>query len=814
MAGMRFFAVVVVSLLLCARTMVSAAAQGTASAPVADGAVVKQLLLRESADKSSAGASQGNLLKADSWRAFEKGFQREGGAFVCDNAQDGKGLRGVSQNVTLNQTRPEPIIASAWSKAENAGGARDSDYSLYLDLVYTDGTPLWGQSAPFKVGAHDWERVVVKVMPEKSVRSLSFHLLFRRHSGKAWFRDPELRTIAATEGALVFDGVAVALKGRAAEGFQARDAAAESDFVRIEREALGLKLEAKRSAERGATFMDVTLSDTQGKDRAITLIYAIPLEGSGWRWLEHARHSVPAEAPREYMNASRWTAIGGGRLSYYPFAAVANGARGLALGIDMAAPAFFRCGYNAGTKELFLAYDLGLAPEKPSARVRFCSFDFDPAWEFRAALGRYHEIFSAAFQSKTPQQGLWMPFAKISEVKGWEDFGFKFKEGDNETKWDDEHNIITFRYTEPMTWWMKMPKEMPRTLDAALAEARRLADAKNDSAAKAFFTSGYHDAEGKFAARLLDTPWCDGTVWSMNSAPGIKGEKTDFKNKWNPDLIERLYGSKRKADLDGEYVDSSEGYVTDELDFRRDHFAAAETPLTFRADNPRPAIFRGLIAFEYVRGIAKDVHGMGKLMMANGAPDRLCWLAPMLEVMGTETDWNRSGKWSPMRDEALLYRRALCGPKPYCFLMNTQFDKFGNDLVEKYMKRSLAYGMFPGFFSHNASQGHYFTRPELYDRDRPLFKKYLPLCRKVAEAGWQPVTRARSSDARVCVERFGERLLTVFNDSAEQKTARIKLEGLKAASAQGLLSGKSTELNDDHFAVTLGAEDVEVFELR
>ena len=46
-----------------------------------------------------------------------------------------------------------------------------------------------------------------------------------------------------------------------------------------------------------------------------------------------------------------------------------------------------------------------------------------------------------------------------------------------------------------------------------------------------------------------------------------------------------------------------------------------------------------------------------------------------------------------------------------------------NELVERYMKRALAYGMFPGFFSHNASEGHYFTRPSLYNRDRALLKK-------------------------------------------------------------------------------------------
>ena len=78
---------------------------------------------------------------------------------------------------------------------------------------------------------------------------------------------------------------------------------------------------------------------------------------------------------------------------------------------------------------------------------------------------------------------------------------------------------------------------------------------------------------------------------------------TDFKNKWNAAIRERLYGPRSTGDLDGEYVDSSEGYVTDELDFRREHFAAARTPLVFSPDEHRPAIFRGLIAFEYVRGI-------------------------------------------------------------------------------------------------------------------------------------------------------------------------------------------------------------------
>jgi len=754
-----------------------------------------------------------NLLKPDAWRAYEQGFRRDGQWMVCDNASDARASRGVCQTVRLDQVRPEPILAELSSKAEDVQGGSPADYSLYLDLVYTDGTPLWGRIAGFGKGTHDWQRRRVLVMPEKPVKSLTFYMLLRRHTGKATFGDPRLVEIHAPAGTFRFDGVVVQSPTVPGEGFAVRDVAAGSDFVRIDQPALGLKLNCQQATHPGATFFDVTLSDTTGRDRAVTLVYSVPVDKKDLQWLENPRHNVPVEAGREYLGTVSFGAGSNGRMSRYPLGAVADDRRGVALGIDMTRPAFFRIGYNAAAGELFLAYDIGLTPEKPTARVRFCRFAFDPQWGFRAALAGYYEAFPEQFRCRTPKQGIWMPFAKISAVKDWEDFGFQFKEGNNETAWDDAHGIVTFRYTEPMTWWMPMPEGMPRTHEAALAEAKRLAGEAGDARAKALLASGYHDASGKIPVRLINRPWCDGAIWSMNSMPGIGGEATDFANKWSPAIRQRLYGPDRKADLDGEYVDSSEGYVTDELDFRREHFAAADTPLVFSPHDHRPAVFRGLIAWEYVRGIARDVHAMDRLMMANSTPSRLCWLAPWLDVMGTETNWNPGGRWQPMSDAELLYRRALCKGKPYCFLMNTPFEQFSHELVERYMKRCLAYGMFPGFFSHNASEGHYFTRPELYNRDRPLFVRYVPLCRRVAEAGWEPITRATSSDEHVHVERFGPRYLTVFNDSRQQRTATIRLEGTPPTSSRELLTGRPVRWQDGRTTVILEPEDVAVIEL-
>ena len=795
------------TILLAVSAMAFTLALTTASQAGVDGRVVKEVL------RAQVGGQ--NHLQGNAWRPWGKGFQREGEYLVCSNATARGVQRGASQTVSLQQKVPDPIVAVAWSRSLDVTGAPDSNYSLYLDLTYMDGGHLWGQTAPFDTGTHTWQQRRVIIVPEKPIAMVTVNLLLRGHAGKAWFRGAELHVQRAPAGATRFDGVPVLLTAAGRHGFQVRDVAADGDYVEISTSALGLHMSTEDQRQDDATFHDVTLRDTSGKDRAITLLYTVPVAPDGLYWLDDPRRATRIESTAEYANTSRFRVGSNGRLSKYPLGAVANARTGVALGIDMAQPAFYRVGYNAASGELYLAYDIGLAPEKPIARVRFCEFTFDPKWRFRAALARYYRLYGESFRCRTSHQGLWMPFAKISAVEQWRDFGFQFKEGTGETAWDDAHGITTFRYTEPMTWWMRMPKEMPRTMDQAVRYARQLAEEKNSAPAKALLTSGFHDEKGRWVALLRDEPWCDGAVWSINSMPGIAGEPTDFKLKWNPEIRARYYGPGRKGNLDGEYIDSSEGYVTAQLDFRRDHFAAATTPLCYSLDAKKPAIFRGLIVFEYIRAISRDIHDMNRLMMANSTPIRICWLAPLLDVMGTETNWNRNGKWQPMSDADLLYRRAMCRGKPYCFLMNTRFERFSHALVEKYMKRAIAYGMFPGFFSHNASQGHYFTRPELYNRDRPLFKKYVPLCRKLAEAGWEPVTKATCDCSDVHIERFGDRYLTVLNDGPQRRTVKVKWEpDLGATQCHELVANQIIISHDRTVSLTVDPGDIAVLDFK
>src|SRR5262245_25331625 len=87
-----------------------ASSPAEAALPRPDGAVTKAVLTPKAAGE--------NLLKADAWRGFERGFRRDGRTFVCDNGPDTKARRGASQTVVLHQERPAPIVATAWSRAE------------------------------------------------------------------------------------------------------------------------------------------------------------------------------------------------------------------------------------------------------------------------------------------------------------------------------------------------------------------------------------------------------------------------------------------------------------------------------------------------------------------------------------------------------------------------------------------------------------------------------------------------------------------------------------------------------------------------
>lgn len=818
------------------------------------------------------------------WQGWGKGFQltagagRNGSQAVTCARREGDGEFGASQTLSLDRTNLAPFIIRGWSRAENVTGSPDSGYALYVDLIYSDGTPLWGRTVNFSCGTHDWEQREFVLLPDKPVKSVTLHCLFRGHTGRVWFDDVSLAELPTPAGAVRFqgvpveatqlpaiqsqrpartfatkDGLALTLRDNvvsslqiagaeiataAPSGFLARDFAANSDIFAFSNGAcadLNLKLQTHITPQPDAVVVEGRVTDTTGKDRAVTLLFALPVDARGWHWGDDMRQQRVIAGAGEFVNSVNVHCGADGRMSRYPLAALWNDRVGLALALDMEHPAQYRLVYHAGTRQFFIAYDFGLTKETarfPSrADFRFVLFRFDPQWGFRAALQKYYDLFPEQFVKRVKREGIWMPFTDIAKVPDSADFGFAFQEGAPNVAFDDQHDIASFVYVEPMSYWLALPPEVPRTYASALARlTNNLAGDRSPEQremAAATFTSGIRTADGQFSLYLVKAPWCDGGVFTLNPNPALPVRKDYPATKAGvmQRAIAAAFEKNRPTNgsaaggLDGVYLDSFEMSAS-QLNYRRDHFPFAATPLVFDQDG-RVAELMIFNTWEFAHQLAQAQHARHKLMFANGVLWNFPFPAPLLDVLGSEVNWLHQGEYLPDTDAVMNFRRALSYQKPYCLLLNTDYEQFTPERVERYFQRCLFYGIWPGFFDQEASsKDPYWTSgKKWYERDRAQFKKYIPLLRRVTTAGWQPITAFTCDNPQLWLERYGDPAsgscyVTLFNDTAQPQTGTVKSDGPlpRGGGVKELVSGKTLSRVGEGWPIRLAPQSVALLE--
>jgi hypothetical protein len=790
---------------------------------------------------TNPGFEDGPPGSADDWAAYGSGYtvDESGGhsgsralQLVNDVSSD---THGAQQVITLNQTEPWPLYFSGWSKAQAVSGDIDSNYSIYLDVYYTDGSPLWGQTLRFDTGAHDWQFREGFIVPAKPIETVYVYCLLRNtHSGVAWFDDlsvqqvqseiatfdsvqvatsapsptpyggPNLSlatgaglslTLAAQGGALTgvtLGGTAVQDSERAyASGFFVRDVANETDFIHVGGSlaqvgetithtglitALDLDFSATYTATADRIVIHAEVADTSYTERAVTLYFALPITAAGWTWGDDIRTSRIISGVDEFDNFRYYTGLGAtGYLSKYPWASLSGPPGGIALGVPLDSLRIARLIHNPATNQFYAAFDLGLSTQTTKfprrASVDLVLYHFDPAWGFRAAARQYYDRFPMAFARRIPpeQEGIWVAFSDLSPIPNVEDFGIAFHELGSlgQVDFDDSAGILSFRYiAEPWSHWLRINDSGVdvHNYDQVIAYLQAQYQ-EGSTRAQATLSSGFFDENDHYLYDAYEAdetpPWCDGlagcAAFILNPDPDIS-DATYPLNKANLEWNQAARDTYTTTPgLDGEYVDSFLSHVS-VMDFRTAHFAATDTPLTYRTGDWRVGIPETFATTEFVRWLAQDVHDdLGRWLIANGMLLDLPWGADLFDFMGRETDWLRSGSFVPQSDARLSYYRTLSFQRPYGLLMNTQFENLSHELVEQYFQVCLFYGIYPSMFSHNASSDRYWDDPALYERDRPLFQRYIPLIRRLNVAGWEPVTYATTSDPDdVYIERFGD----------------------------------------------------------
>jgi len=540
-----------------------------------------------------------------------------------------------------------------------------------------------------------------------------------------------------------------------------------------------------------------------------TLRISIPYNGDKWKWLRGLDRSeqmqsglvyydtinvstvLPPDGAfngRDLSDGGYGDPVGQGTMSYYPLCAARIDDIGKGLGIDMSVPVVYRLGASTSLG-LIAEFDMATSPltkKFPNrAFFKLCQFDFNPEWGMRAALKQYYSIYPETFKKRVVNEGIWLPFTALRSIPDWSDFGFAF----HETSWgspdekegkkipnilsDKGTGVLSFQYTEP--WDIQLPiKTKIIAYDTLVSEKMISKEHKAH-----LDISATEDKNGLWQTRRLETPWFK-TGWAVSITNNCDPDLYGFNSYQY--ILQHEINPARKMNVDGIYFDSMEWNWHHDLNYREDHFAFTDYPLTFSKYVARPAIWNFTSEFEFMKKIADEMHSQGKLAMGNGHG----WnpfAAANLDLFGAELSWYSTDDHNT---EALDFKRAISFQKPIVFLLNEGLnDKAFTDAPYKgyeiYFEKMMAYGFFPSFFSVDASSDPYWQDHSKIENGRPFFKKYIPIIKQIAEAGWEPETAASGNSAAIRIERFGHdnKLFFTVRNNGNQDISCIVLLNLQ-----------------------------------
>jgi hypothetical protein len=490
----------------------------------------------------------------------------------------------------------------------------------------------------------------------------------------------------------------------------------------------------------------------------------------------------------------------------FPISAMCDEVSGVALAIPPSQPRQF--GIVSSRLGMSGRFYLGVSPvtkQFPNkASFAFILYKVDPleanqnepGWAFRSALSQYYRFYNDYYSPRVSQGGLWMFEMKDKIPPNVEQFGFD----EIEPQWgkktvegaisrDTKYKILSFPYTIVGQREIKFLPSLPKTYSGAMrayanwsptSQPPRHLTKENDQGdfylKNEITSSACLDNKGRYIIVIRDTNW--------------GGNSVSFKVNPNPKLFENenrmtVGGDTLKAvdkwlnqypAYDGVYVDSLGPLWLGILNYREEHFAYANYPLTVDSEG-KTALHNTTSHYEYLENLREKMKMQGRLVMGNaiyaynsstshpehyrkGTKLGRFFCAALLDIGGSESGVHPSVD----RCEDV---RGFMGKKPYAYLNYYWEDE---NQVETFVNKSLCYGIFAGN-TKSLTGDSYYDNPYGYTRDKRLYDWYLPLVRKLTQAGWEPRRYATVSDHNIKYERFGsgdETYFTLYNDSAKK----------------------------------------------
>ena len=507
-------------------------------------------------------------------------------------------------------------------------------------------------------------------------------------------------------------------------------------------------------------------------------------DGQRWRRVDAAMsHEKPRLGDAE--KAQFVSADPGQSTDSYPLACVTDADQRLGIGMAIPpdSPCVFQLEYDEEAKCLALTLKFGLSalPRNPQlksqAPFRFVLFRVDARWGFRDAARRYYAMFPERFARVAKLDGLWM-LGNPTRIPNPHHYAYR-EHGEKEADLDELWGIYTCPY---VLVGQREFLSSTSDYDAAMAELRRL-----DPSLRGYYGPGLREliencslrhANGRhvtlFRSRGGSHDGPGVVTFPMNPDPSLY-EGTDRKTVAKNTLAHVAGILAAYPKVDGIYVDSLSswgGY----RNARREHFEFVDLPLTHDAQG-HVLIDNALAHIEFLRALRKQMPSRGKIIFGNGIRKRRAWAGFACDVCGVEA--NRS----VYRDAShYAFFRTIAYHKPFLLLYYYNYPKMDlpRPAVEEYVQSAVAFGIAPE------------TRPfgKERTRDLDLYNAFIPILRKLGQAGWEPVTHADATDNAIWLERFGTGpkglFFTVYNPATEAKTVKVTVDFDALAYGAGL----------------------------
>ncbi len=198
----------------------------------------------------------------------------------------------------------------------------------------------------------------------------------------------------------------------------------------------------------------------------------------------------------------------------------------------------------------------------------------------------------------------------------------------------------------------------------------------------------------------------------------------------NPVMVE-WRNIRRLLDEGAENVCLDLGMPAKDLDFNPSALAVADYPCSFKSGEDQPGVMPVSSAYELTVALSGALHDMKKRLVIQAPAPFLPFFIPYADglifaVRPADLTEQNMNRW-----------RAAAGQKPCKLQMDPSGVPLDESGLRSYFDKCLAWAFFPGV--DNSGLG----------------ATYIPLIRRLSEAGWEPAGSIRSSDADVRLEQFG-----------------------------------------------------------